>query len=66
MTKMNKILIAIIIILVIALAIMTRLYFIARDSSKRGLDATLEAAELNYNLNLRINELEKQLGIYEE
>lgn len=66
MTKMNKILIAIIIILVIALAIMTRLYFIAREGSKRGLEATLEAAEQNYNLNLRIIELEKQLGIYEE
>ncbi len=66
MTRTNKILVAIIIILVIALAIMSRLYFIAIESSKRGLDATLESAEEIYNLNIRIRELEEQLGIYEE
>lgn len=66
MTKTNKILIAIIIILVIALTIMTRLYFMAIESSKRGLDATLESAEEIYNLNNKIRELEKQLGIEQE
>lgn len=66
MTKTNKILIAIIIILVIALAIMTHLYFMAIESSKRGLDATLESAEEIYNLNNKIRELEKQLGIEQE
>lgn len=66
MTKTNKILIVIIIILVIALAIMTRLYFMAIESSKRGLNATLESAEEIYNLNNRIRELEKQLGIEQE
>lgn len=66
MTKTNKILIAIIIVLVIALAIMTRLYFMAREGSKRGLDATLESAEEIYNLNNRIRELEEQLGIEQE
>lgn len=66
MTKTNKILIAIIIILVIALAIMTRLYFMAIEGSKRGLDATLEAQNKIYTLNIKINELEKQLGIEQE
>lgn len=61
MNKLSKVFLVIIIILVIALGIMTKMYFDMRKSSELGLKSTLENANLLFEANKRIDELEKIL-----
>ena len=57
----NIILITLIIILVIALIIMTRLYFIMRASAQDSLTSTLELAEEMFDANVKIEKLEEDI-----
>lgn len=65
MNRLSKIFLVIIIILLIALSIVSCAYFRMRESSKRGLESTLNSAEELYEANKRIHELEEQLNISE-
>ena len=42
---------------------MTYLYFDMREIAKRNLDAYFDSNNTIFELNIKINELEKQLGI---
>ena len=57
----NIILITLIILLVIALIIMTRLYFIMRASAQDSLTSTLELAEEMFDANVKIEKLEEDI-----
>ena len=64
MKKTNIILIIAIIVLSIALIIMTLMYFNMRESSKRGLESTLNSANEVFELNKKIQSLEEELATY--
>ena len=64
MKKSNIILIIIIAILTVALIIMTQLYFNMRESSKLGIESTLDSANEVYPLNQKIQKLEEELNIF--
>ena len=64
MKKANVILIIIIAILTVALTIMTQLYFNMKESSKLGLESTLNSANEVYELNQKIQKLEEELNTY--
>ena len=57
----NIILITLIIILVIALIIMTKLYFNMRASAQDSLTSTLELAEEMFDANVKIEKLEEDI-----
>lgn len=60
MSKLNKIFLAIIIILFIALSIMTFLYFNMRANAKNNLDNFLQACEEKSQLYQELQELENK------
>lgn len=64
MKKTNIILIIALIIITIALLFITKMYFDMRKSSELGLKSTLENANLLFEANKKIDELEKELEIY--
>ena len=64
MKKTNIILIIALIIITIALVFITKMYFDMRKSSELGLKSTLENANLLFEANKKIDELEKELEIY--
>ena len=61
MNKLSKVFLVIIIILIIALGIITKMYFDMKKSSQLGLESTLENANLLFEANKRIDQLEKLL-----
>ena len=61
MNKLSKVFLVIIIILVVALGIMTKMYFDMKKSSELGLESALENANLLVEANKRIDQLEKIL-----
>ena len=63
MERRNKISLSIIIVLAILLVVMTYLYFDMREIAKRNLDAYFDSNNTIFELNIKINELENQLGI---
>lgn len=63
MNKLNKIFLAIIIILVILLGIMTAMYLNMRKAAKRSLDEVLKISEEKYELNNQLNDLREQFNI---
>ena len=66
MKKLNKILIAIIIIQFIALFLLCYEYFLLKNTAKSNLDMILNGAEETSNLYKQINELEEKLESYEK
>ena len=64
MKKSNIILIILIVILTIALIIVTHSYFILREHAKTSFDSALSNAELLYEANKRVQELEEELEQY--
>ena len=64
MKKSNIILSIFNVILSIALIFMIFLYFNMRESSKKGLESTLQSANEVYELNKKVQELEKELEQY--
>ena len=63
MNKLNKIFLAIIIILVILLGIMTAMYLNMRKAAKKSLDEVLKLSEEKYELNNQLNDLREQFNI---
>ncbi len=63
MNKLNKIFLAIIIILVILLGIMTAMYLNMRKAAKKSLDEVLKISEEKYELNNQLNDLREQFNI---
>ncbi len=63
MNKLNKIFLAIIVILVILLGIMTAMYLNMRKAAKRSLDEVLKISEEKYELNNQLNDLREQFNI---
>lgn len=61
MNKLSKVFLVIIIILIIALGIITKMYFDMKKSSQLGLESALENANLLFEANKRIDQLEKLL-----
>lgn len=66
MKKLDKILIAIIIIQFIALFLLCCEYFLLKNTAKNNLDMILNGAEETSNLHKQINELEEKLESYEK
>lgn len=64
MKKSNIILIILIVILTIALIIVTHSYFILREHAKTSFDSALSNADLLYEANKRVQELEEELEQY--
>ncbi|MEI3394683.1 MAG: hypothetical protein V8R82_03100 [Clostridia bacterium] len=62
MNKLSKIFLVIIIVLVLALCIMSYLYFNMRKSSKQNLDSLLTKSEELTNAYQRIDELENKIN----
>jgi hypothetical protein len=63
--KVNNFLIVVNVILLIALIIMTGLYFSMRNTAKESLDKIVSMSYDFYNANERIVELETKLEMYE-
>ena len=63
MNKLNKIFLAIIIILVILLGIMTAMYLNMRKAAKKSLDEVLKISEEKYELNNQLNDLREHFNI---
>lgn len=63
MNKLNKIFLAIIVILVILLGIMTAMYLNMKKAAKRSLDEVLKISEEKYELNNQLNDLREQFNI---
>lgn len=63
MNKINKIFLAIIVILIILLGIMTAMYLNMRKAAKRSLDEVLKISEEKYELNNQLNDLREQFNI---
>lgn len=63
MNKLNKIFLAIIIILVILLGIITAMYLNMRKAAKKSLDEVLKISEEKYELNNQLNDLREQFNI---
>lgn len=63
MNKLNKIFLAIIVILVILLGIMTAMYLNMRKAAKKSLDEVLKISEEKYELNNQLNDLREQFNI---
>lgn len=63
MNKLNKISLAIIVILVILLEIMTAMYLNMRKAAKKSLDEVLKISEEKYELNNQLNDLREQFNI---
>lgn len=61
--KKNTILIGLVIILLVALIIMTTLYFNMKKNAEENMKSVLNTANEVYELNKKINELEEQLNI---
>lgn len=66
MNKLNKIFIAIIVVLIIILTFITYQYVILKENSKKALDDTLRNAEELYEANIKIQELESELESYKK
>ena len=66
MEKLDKILIGIIVILFIVLAFMTYNYINIKQILKRNTDIILEHADQNYELSVKIHELEEKIEAYEK
>lgn len=62
MKKLNKIFLAIIVVLFIALAIVSALNIAMRKQAKANLDVTLKTAEDLFEANKKIQELEEKLN----
>ena len=63
MNKLNKIFLAIIIILVILLGIITAMYLNMRKAAKKSLDEVLKISEEKYELNNQLNDLREHFNI---
>lgn len=57
----DVIILVLVFILVVALIIMTQLYFNMKESSKQSLESALQSANEVFELNKKINKLEKEL-----
>lgn len=61
---MKKVNIILIVLLVISLIVITLMYLNMRESSKKGLESTLQSANEVFELNKRVQELEEELQEY--